>query len=150
MLIGHHGLFSMTPILVFSAVGLFWSIRRKLDTLGEAWVVGGVSALVMVFYLFKSYNYGGWCVGMRWLVPQMGLLLIFLGVWLDQVRIDKRVFSGVLLAFTISAFHAQDALSGPFQYSRWHNWLENRPNRGRTGDKLNIPKKKKKSKTEDK
>jgi hypothetical protein len=51
----------------------------------------------------------------------------------------------VLAAFLVSSFNVQDGLSGPFQYSLWHNWLEGaNPNRNRsTGKVFNVTRVKK-------
>ncbi len=144
-LLGHHGLFSMTPIFCFSV----WEIGRciKLRTrLPEAlWALAGVGAIT-AFFIFRSSNYGGWCVGMRHLVPVMALLVVFFGIWLDRVRITKAVWAAVLVAFAISGFHVQDGLTSPFQFSVWHNFLEGAPNRARVGKKWNLGKPESKSK----
>lgn len=138
LLLGHHGLFSMTPVLLFSLVGLARALRQKGSERALALAVSLVTLVVLVFYLFRSHNYGGWCVGMRWLVPQMALLLVFFGVWLDRARLTRFKLALVLVAFSIGAYHVQDGLSGPFQFSRWHNWLDGTPNRSRTDDFINL------------
>jgi hypothetical protein len=88
----------------------------------------------------RTHNYGGWAVGMRHLVPIMPLLLLCFGLWIDRVRLTWLLWALVALAFSVSCFNVQDALSSPFQYSVWHNWLENAPNRGRVGKTFNLPK----------
>ena len=97
-----------------------------------------IAAGTALFYIFYSHNYGGWCVGMRWLVPTMPFLFLFAAVWLERVRFAR--WQGLLFAgaFAVSAFHVQDAMDGPFQYSVWHNWLDGKPNRGRTGKTFNL------------
>lgn len=64
-LFGHHGLFSHTPWL---ALGVPWFFqreeRRALDALRL--VVGGALVFIVGYYVFKTVNYGGRCVGMRW------------------------------------------------------------------------------------
>ena len=100
----------------------------------------------LTFFIWKTRNYGGWCVGMRWYVPIMPLLLLYFGLWIDRVRITRLLWALIILAFGVSCFHVQDALSSPFQYSVWHNWLENAPNRGRVGKTFNLPKRRSKSK----
>jgi hypothetical protein len=137
-LLGHHGLFSMTPIFVFSLIGLWRWLREAGSERWAALAVSGVSLIVFLFYVFRSHNYGGWCVGIRWLVPQMGLLIFFFGVWLDRARLSRLKLGLVAVAFSIGAYNVQDGLSGPFQFSRWHNWLENAPNRSRTDDLINL------------
>ena len=138
VLFGHHGLFSMTPVFAFAVFELYRAIRQRLQLKAEAWLVASASAVLVVFYIFYSHNYGGWCVGMRWFVPIMPLLCIFCAVWLDRVVLSRLQLWLFAAAFAVSAFHVQDAMDGPFQYSVWHNWLENQPNRGRTGKKFNL------------
>lgn len=146
VLLGHHGLFSMTPLYLFS----IWELGRMLKTrrgLPEALFALGVIGAFLGFYIFRSRNYGGWCVGMRHLVPIMAVLVVFFGMWLERVRFRRSLWALVLTAFAVSGFHVQDGLTAPFQFSVWHNWLEGKPNRGRVGKKWNVSKtKEKKSK----
>lgn len=139
LLFGHHGLFSMTPLFVYSAIALAQCLRRRQDELfREALVVVSCVVPMLLFYVFKTRNYGGWCVGMRWLVVVMPLLAAFFGVWLDRVRLTRLTWLPVLAAFSVSTYHVQDGLSNPYQFSRWHNWLDGTPNRNRTDKKLNL------------
>jgi hypothetical protein len=138
LLLGHHGLFSMTPVFVFSMFGLVAAFRRRGLDRRIALAVSAMTLIVLVFYILRSNNYGGWCVGMRWLVPQMALLLVFFGAWLDRTQLSRLKVALVLAAFMVAAYNVQDGLSGPFQFSRWHNWLENAPNRSRTDDYINL------------
>lgn len=138
MLLGHHGLFSMTPLFVFSLIDVIRRLVRRQRYFAEALVVLVANLVVILFYVFKSRNYGGWCVGMRWLIPQMALLLVHFALWLDQARLGKLKWTLVVGAFVVSTFHVQDAFSSPFQFSRWHNFLEGAPNRNRLSKKLNL------------
>jgi len=54
--------------------------------------------------------------------------------------VTRLLWGLVLLAFGVSCFNVQDALSSPYQYSVWHNWLEGAPNRMRVGKTFNLPK----------
>jgi hypothetical protein len=139
VLLGHHGLFSMTPLYCFGLYELVRSIKAR-RWLGESLVCFASVLAYLVFAIWRTRNYGGWCVGMRWLVPIMPLLLLYFGLWLDRVRVTRWLWALVLLAFGVSCFNVQDALSSPYQYSVWHNWLEGAPNRGRVGKTFNLPK----------
>jgi hypothetical protein len=139
-LIGHHGLFSMTPLFLFSVWEMGRRLRRRATHLPELLVVLTMSLVITAFYIWRTRNYGGWCVGMRWYVPFMPLLLLYFGLWLDRVNLKRTTAALVLSAFLVSAFHVQDGLSSPFQFSVWHNWLEGKPNRSRIGDKMNLRK----------
>jgi len=139
VLLGHHGLFSMTPLYCFGLYELVRSIKAR-RWLGESLVCFASVLAYLIFAIWRTHNYGGWCVGMRWLVPIMPLLLLYFGLWLDRVRVTRLLWALVLLAFGVSCFNVQDALSSPYQYSVWHNWLEGAPNRGRVGKTFNLPK----------
>lgn len=145
VLLGHHGVFSMTPLFGF---GLYELVRRlkTRSYLRESLVVVGVFAAVFYFYIFRTRNYGGWCVGMRWLIPFMPMFLLYFGAWFDRIKLTKVALTSVALAFAVGCFHVQDGLTSPFQYSVWHNWLEGRPNRGRVGKTFNVSKAKSKPK----
>jgi hypothetical protein len=61
-------------------------------------------------------------------------------LWLDRVKIGKLVRGSVLLAFLVSAYHVQDGLTSPFQFSVWHNLIDGTPNRSRLGPTWNLSK----------
>jgi hypothetical protein len=139
VLFGHHGLFSMTPLYLFGLWELVRSIKKRRFFAESLVILASVLAFVG-FFIMRSHNYGGWAVGMRHLVPIMPLLLLCFGMWVDRVRLTRLLWALVVLAFSVSCFNVQDALDSPFQYSIWHNWLENAPNRGRVGKTFNLPK----------
>lgn len=138
VLLGHHGVFSMTPLFCF---GLFEAVRRfvKRDTYRpEIAVWMATLAAFLYFYIKRTTNYGGWCVGMRWIVPVMPWLLMLFALWLDRTKLTRVKQVSVLFAFLVSAYNVQDGLSSPFQFSVWHNFLDGEPNRGRIGPTWNL------------
>ncbi len=96
VLIGHHGLFSLTPMWLLAFAGMIFGTWRVLrsrarfqpseeNESSEAgdpphqdvpeqlpwWVFPCsllLSLIVIGFYLFKTDNYGGWTSGLRWLM----------------------------------------------------------------------------------
>ncbi len=104
LLLGHHGLFSLTPIFLLSFGALVWQSlswkneggKMKDETKQASdssfiippssfrgplpWLlfpaVLGLSLVVIGFYLVKSDNYGGWSSGPRWLLWLTPLWLI--------------------------------------------------------------------------
>lgn len=141
VLLGHHGLFSMTPLLAFG----LWELGRSLwrrRWLPESLVALAAIGAFLTFFIYRTRNYGGWSVGMRWLVPIMPLLLLYFGLWVDRLRVTRMLWTLVLAAFLVSCFHVQDGLTSPFQFSVWHNWLEDKPNRNRQGKVFNVAKRK--------
>lgn len=137
VLLGHHGVFSMTPLYIFGLWELLRSLWRRV-WLRESLVSVAALCAFFGFYIFRTRNYGGWCVGMRWLVPVMPLLLLYFALWIDRVRLTRWSWSAVLATFLVSGFHVQDGLTSPFQFSVWHNWLENTPNHNRVGKVFNV------------
>jgi len=72
VLVGHHGLFSLTPVWLLSTAGLFIWLRRREDRQLRqlASLIGGVSVVCLVFYLSRGQcdrNYGGMTSGFRWM-----------------------------------------------------------------------------------
>jgi hypothetical protein len=69
-LIGHHGVFSLTPAWLLVPAGLAWAMRgRDRRLAAAALIVATVSATVILFYLSRSQpdrNYGGVSSGFRW------------------------------------------------------------------------------------
>jgi hypothetical protein len=69
--VGHHGIFSLTPLFLLSLIGWCVSGSVRLRALRILIRVGAVmSVLVIGFYLtrFDNYNYGGVSCGLRWAV----------------------------------------------------------------------------------
>ena len=76
-LIGHHGIFSLSPIWILAFAGMVLVLVRRLGGDDDQrwirrWLAGGtllVSLVVLGFYLTnKTVNYGGWTTGLRWLM----------------------------------------------------------------------------------
>jgi hypothetical protein len=122
MLFGHHGLFTMTPLLVLALVALGVSLARRDEHAREAAVVGGAFVVLVVFYTLTTRNYGGTCVGFRWLMIVTPLLMLFLADWLRTPRGRLGLVAFGLL-FAVSQFNAVDALRGPWRTSAWHALL---------------------------
>jgi hypothetical protein len=135
--LGHHGLFSLSPIWLFAVVGMLvavrqWrSVRAPPDRDAEGgvsplpvrseWALIGVMTLVLTlvtlaFYLFfsGSYNYGGWTNGLRWLMwlsPLWLLTMVPVADWLAGRRWGRGL-GYALLAATVFAVN----------YRLWNPW----------------------------
>jgi len=121
LFLGHHGFFTMTPLLILATWGLIAVIRSKSEARAEAILVGVVGLVLMTFYVLRTTNYGGRCLGTRWLLPYTPLLLVFLGAWLDRLRRYSLEIGVLLMAlFLVSQFNALEALQTPWQEGRWH------------------------------
>ena len=120
--VGHHGIFSLSPIFLLSL--LTWATMRKW----KAWPLRPflwmgllVSVVVLGFYLTRTanYNYGGKSAALRWMIWLIPLWLIALIPALDEWGrlIWFRLLAGGLLL--VSVFSASYAVSNPWQ----HPWL---------------------------
>jgi hypothetical protein len=137
VLLGHHGLFALTPIFVLSLIGMvLLCCKHKpaseptgpADTpqppfFALAWLTLVVSVIVLCFYIFyvpsRNRNYGGWTSGLRWLMwltPLWLLTMLPVVDWLGQRRWG-RVVGYVLLA--VSVFSASYPAWNPWR----HPWL---------------------------
>lgn len=133
-LVGHHGLFSLTPVWLLSFAGMVawvfrggiaitWSARREL-----AMLVLALSLIVLSFYLFgvrlpRDRNYGGMTSGLRWMfwfTPLWLATMVPAAAWLGQ-RSWGRWLAGLLLA--MSALSAAYPTWNPWQQPWIYNWL---------------------------
>lgn len=121
MLVGHHGFFSLTPVLILCLVGLIRNLSRRE---GNRPLLAGLTlfltTVVAAVYAYKTNNYGGMCEGFRWLFWLVPLWLLFLS---DGVQPLSRAATGrfaCLLALAISMISMADALPRPWSYG----WLQ--------------------------
>jgi hypothetical protein len=70
VLVGHHGIFSLTPIWLLSLAGMIWlCLRRQPDLRAFGLLTSSVSLVCIAFYLARPLddrNYGGMTSGFRW------------------------------------------------------------------------------------
>jgi len=119
MLIGHHGVFSLTPIWMLSLAGLFvWLRRCNERRLRElALLIATVSVVCIVFYIMRpeqDRNYGGMTCGFRWLFWFAPLWLIAM---LPAVDAMAKYFWTRGLALLLLAFSVLSV-----SYPTWNPW----------------------------
>jgi hypothetical protein len=132
MLVGHHGIFSLSPIFLFTLLGAWRFLRSPESPMREfAALAVFLTLLLLVFYTFFAgqRNYGGMCCGLRWffwLIP-LWLMLIPEGL---RGKSGQRWFRGVALAFlllsAVSVFYcARNPWSRPWvqQYLFYKQWI---------------------------
>jgi hypothetical protein len=129
LILGHHGLFSLTPLFLLGFLGMIQgSLRTKAPTaekdedgnsLHLPWLLFpaalALSLLVIGFYLFnKTVNYGGWSTGPRWLLWLTPLWLVAMLPVLDRWQRSSwgRGIAIVLLALSVLAA----------SYPAWNPW----------------------------
>ncbi len=122
-LVGHHGVFSLTPLWVLSiwGVGILWTRQQPADRALAA-VIASVTLVCLAFYLSRPLidrNYGGVSCGFRWMVWMIPLWLLCLAPAADRLLRTRggRVLALLLLA--VSVFSASYSWSNPWT----HPWL---------------------------
>jgi hypothetical protein len=111
MLIGHHGIFSLTPVWVISLWGGFtWYRSGRFRW--EVCSILAITALVFAFYLLRPLqdrNYGGNCSGLRWMFWLIPLWFFSLLPALDRLaglRGYRQIANIALLLSIVSAVYA--------------------------------------------
>jgi hypothetical protein len=126
MLVGHHGVFSLSPIFVFTVIGLILLLKQPVNPLkGFAFLTVFLTAVLFVFYIFFTgqRNYGGMCNGLRWLFWLIPLWLMSLPFGL-QHRSSSRWFRALALIFlVISATSTFYATRNPWTRPWLHEFL---------------------------
>jgi hypothetical protein len=149
-LLGHHGLFSLSPIWLLAAAGMVtaviglargskgpaptaepsrWGGIVHFIRAVPAWTLIGSLSLVLtlvllVFYFIKTSNYGGWTSGPRWLfwlTPFWLLSMVPIADWLATRRWG-RMLGYVLLA--ISVVSISYPAWNPWRHPWLYNWME--------------------------
>ncbi len=115
-LVGHHGVFSLSPIWLLSVGGLgAWLARRDRRELAFGIVI--LSLVVYGFYLGQSTihrNYGGMTSGLRWMfwfAPLWLVALLPAADWCSQTRLRRGV---ALLLLGLSVVSVT--------YPTWNPW----------------------------
>ncbi|MEX2175376.1 MAG: glycosyltransferase 87 family protein [Pirellulaceae bacterium] len=124
-LVGHHGLFSLTPIWLLSALGCWmWLRRGDATTRVLAITTILITLVVLGFYLSRPQidrNYGGGTCCLRWLVWLTPLWLLTLVPAADWIAKSRGGRAAALALFAVSVFSAHYAADNP-----WANpWIYN-------------------------
>jgi hypothetical protein len=137
VLVGHHGIFSLTPVWVLSVVGLAIALARPADR--PRWelalLIVLVSAACLAFYVLLrpqlDRNYGGATSGFRWAFWLAPLWLLGMLPALDALagRRWLRGLAMVLLALSVlsASYPTWNPWTHPwlfdlFQQAGWTHW----------------------------
>lgn len=131
LLLGHHGLFSLTPIFLLGLAGSVagvYSMTRGKDPGRKPGLIAGLTLALLVvvvgFYIIRTGNYGGWTAGPRWLIwltPFLLLTMLPAVDWLAPRRWG-RVLAYVFLA--VSVISASYPAWNPWRHPWLYNWME--------------------------
>ena len=120
---GHHGYFSLTPVLLAAAFGL----RIRCSYCWQS-VLSAVTVATFVpatfILIFKTRNYGGLCQGFRWLFWGIPFWLMLLPFAVRKFEADRPKFwIPAILVVGVSVFSILTALPRPFAVSWLHQLI---------------------------
>jgi hypothetical protein len=133
LLLGHHGLFTLTPVLILGALGALFSVAssRSRDQYAQdgrtllwlAWICLGTLIIVVAFYTWRTNNYGGRTMGPRWLIWLSPLLLLCMQPVLDRPGQRQWISLLFLTLLAVSVASASYSLSNPWVDPWLLDWL---------------------------
>jgi len=122
MTFGHHGVFSLSPIFLFSLYGALRNIFGKARPLkAVSWVTLLLTVGMLAFYTWnpKARNYGGSTSGLRWLFWLIPFWLLTLPSGLAAGQDRKAARWLMLAALAFSVLSVGYALRSPWT----HPWI---------------------------
>ena len=123
-LVGHHGLFSLTPVWLLA---LFGMVLRQIGPLAASRLhrlTPLILAVVLGFYIWRTNNYGGWSSGPRWLFWLTPLLLLALIPAADKLGGSLLGRAFAYLCLGASAFSAAFPWNNPWRHPWLYQWAE--------------------------
>ncbi|HEV3024604.1 MAG TPA: hypothetical protein VGX76_19145 [Pirellulales bacterium] len=123
VLVGHHGIFSLTPIWLLSAGGMIWlGLRREPDWRALGLLLLSVSLVCTAFYLSRGQedrNYGGMTSGFRWAFWFSPLWLIGMLPVCDAAAGRRWARAVAIILFALSVLSVSYPTWNPWR----HPWL---------------------------
>ena len=124
LLLGHHGLFSLTPIWVLAIGGWFLGPSARGVAAWLARLAPLVIAVVIAFYIWRTNNYGGWTCGPRWLFWLTPLFLLTMAPTADALGKTGAGRSVGYLLLAVSVFSATYPWANPWRHPWIYQWCE--------------------------
>ena len=118
LILGHHGVLSLTPVFILSFVGFF--VKDRLQ--GIYRLGGALTAAMVVVYTLHTNNYGGNCQGARWLFWLIPFWLLSLPAVVRQVMPVRRYRWIAYMLLIVSLASVGFALSGHKEIGRPGPW----------------------------
>jgi hypothetical protein len=137
-LIGHHGIFSLTPIWLLLIPAWFASMKAPRSFAPSAhlpaalrqlsWLSLVLTLVVLGFYFSRTenYNYGGNTSGLRWALWLVPFWLVTLIPIVDAWSEAKAFRLAVVPLFLVSAYSAWSRVENPWRQPWIFEWMEAR------------------------
>jgi hypothetical protein len=128
-LVGHHGVFSLTPIWCLSIVGmLMWLFSRDRSRRDVAAVAALMTVICLAFYLGTrpqhERNYGGMTSGFRWMFWCAPLWLVTMLPAVDRLARSTIGMALAALLLTFSVLSASYPTWNPWTHPWLYHWME--------------------------
>jgi len=127
-LVGHHGVFSLTPIWLLTLGGIWFACRgddRRWRAFAVA--VAAASLVCLIFYWtrdLRARNYGGLSCGFRWMFWWAPFWLLLMAPALDRLAQSRWGRGFALLCLAVSAMSAAYPTWSPWVHPWLFRWLE--------------------------
>jgi hypothetical protein len=123
--VGHHGIFSLTPVWLLSVWGvvLLWRSQRRWEL---AALIAVTSLVCLVFYLSRPQgdrNYGGMTSGFRWMFWFAPLWLVAMLPAADRLSTSRAGRAIALVLLALSVLSASYPTWNPWTHPWLWNWL---------------------------
>ena len=133
-LIGHHGVFSLTPIWLFSVWGtVLWLRSPNRSFVGLALMIAGLTLIVLLFYFTRPQidrNYSGFSTCLRWLLWLVPLWLVVMIPAADSLAVSSLGLGVAVFFLVVSALSASYGAMNPwthpwiFDYWAYLRWID--------------------------
>ena len=127
-LVGHHGLFSITPVWLLSVVGGSLLLMRSGSQRTLAWITLFVTLACLIFYLGtrpqQDRNYGGMTSGFRWLFWLAPLWAALLPAAAERMKTSRLGLAVCLVLVGLSVMSASYPTWNPWTHPWLYIWLE--------------------------
>ncbi len=126
--VGHHGIFSLTPIWLLALAGMglaMYSEDRRWRAF--AITIAAASFVCLLFYWtrdLRARNYGGLCCGFRWMFWWAPFWLLMMVPALDRLAHSRWGRAVALVCLAISAFSAAYPTWSPWVHPWMYRWME--------------------------
>lgn len=125
--LGHHGIFSLSPIYLLTLFSWFrirQAAQHKLRPL--LWVSLALTVIVFGFYMTRTgnYNYGGNSSALRWMLWLTPFWLLSMIPLLDQLSSKRWLQIGGVICLLLSVFSAHYPQSNPWQAPWIFSWFK--------------------------
>jgi hypothetical protein len=129
VLVGHHGIFSLTPVWLLSMWGiLLWANSDDQARRDLALMVGALTLICLVFYIGlrpqEDRNYGGMTSGFRWMFWFAPLWLVVMLPAADRLANFNAGMALAALLLSLSVLSVSYPTWNPWTHPWIYHWLQ--------------------------